>query len=951
MQNSFVVHTKLLKERTLARSIRTRHALLAASVVAGASALFSSQAALAQPENIEEIAINGSRIQRDGYSAPTPVSVLNLDEINAVAPTNITDFMRTMPSIQGTATASSNSGSLSNGQAGIATLNLRSLGANRTLVLLDGQRSVTSAATGLIDINTFPQALISRVEVVTGGASAAYGSDAVGGVVNFVLDRDYEGFKTDYQYGETTYGDIPTQKFSLTGGMGFAEDRGHALFSVEMFNQKGEHTISRDWNDIGFFQMQNPAWTLNSTVPERYVGASIGPSQITPGGLISTGPLRGTYFGTINPATGTASTGNLVFGPTSGQFMIGGDWRLTREGHASSNSLASDEERQTYFGRVSWDLSPTTEVYAQAALSEFSGVSFYQQTPSTGVSIRNDNAYLPANIRTQMASLNLTTISLGTSNAGIAPAGSDNTREVTRFVIGANGVADLFGRSWDWDAYYQTGTAKTDEGLTNTWNNARMSLAQDAVVNPATGSIVCRSTLTAPTNGCVPINRIGIGGVTQAAIDYIMGPSAPYRSQELVQDVAAINFSNGELFNTWAGPVSFATGLEYRKEEISGAVDPVHNSGWLYGNYVVTKGGYDVVEGYVEAIAPLHETIELNGAMRWTDYEISGQVETWKLGFTWQPIDDIRMRVTQSKDIRAPNLSEFFAAGTARTNTVNLFPSNAAAQFVENTSGNLGLVPEQADSLGVGFVLSPRFLPDVTLSVDYYKISMEDNIATINAQNTTNLCQQQGIQEFCNNLIFEAGALKQINLKPVNFASLEAKGVDFEATYLTTIGPGDLTLRAMATRYIDSTSDNGINLPSNTAGTISLPGWTYRFNAAYDLGPMTGNLIVRGFSDTVYDTLWIECTTGCPISGPDIKTINDNDVEGDYYLDLSFSYDLPVGSGETEAFIYFNNLLNTDPKPYGNGPTGNNTPAYPQTSRNQFDTFGRVMRVGLRANF
>jgi outer membrane receptor protein involved in Fe transport len=114
---------------------------------------------------------------------------------------------------------------------------------------------------------------------------------------------------------------------------------------------------------------------------------------------------------------------------------------------------------------------------------------------------------------------------------------------------------------------------------------------------------------------------------------------------------------------------------------------------------------------------------------------------------------------------------------------------------------------------------------------------------------------------------------------------------------------------------------------------------------------LTANLIARGFSDTVYDTLWIECTTGCPISGPDIKTINDNDISGDYYLDMSLSYDLPVSSGEVEAFVYVNNLLNTDPVPVGNGPTGNNQPAYPQTSRAQFDTFGRVLRVGMRANF
>ncbi|MDY6983416.1 MAG: TonB-dependent receptor, partial [Pseudomonadota bacterium] len=632
-------------------------------------------------------------------------------------------------------------------------------------------------------------------------------------------------------------------------------------------------------------------------------------------------------------------------------FMVGGDWQLTNAGHVSSNSLASDEERETFFGRVSWALTPEVEVFGQASMSEFSGASFYQQTPSTGVTIRNDNAYLPANIREQMATLGLASIAIGTSNAGIPPAGSDNTRKVTRLVVGADGAIDMFGSSWDWGLYYQNGVADTDEALTNTWNNSRMALAQDAVFSPS-GDIVCRSTLTNPTNGCVPINRVGIGGVTQEAIDYIMGPARPYRSQKLEQNVAAINFSNAELFNGPAGPVSFATGLEWRKEEIGGSVDPIHNSGWLYGNYVVTSGEYDVVEGYIETIVPLHETVEFNGAMRWTDYELSGQVETWKVGFTWQPIQDVRMRVTQSKDIRAPNLSELFAAGTARTNTVNLFPSNAAAQFVENTSGNLSLTPEEADSLGVGFVLSPRFLPDLTMSVDYYKISMEDNISTINAQNTANLCLQQGIQEFCNNLIYDgSGTLQQINLNPVNFASLEAKGLDFEASYLMTIGPVDVTLRGMATRYIDSTSDNGINLPSNDAGTISLPGWTYRLSTSLAMGPMKANLIYRGFTDTVYNTLWIECTTNCPISGPDIKTINDNDIDGAYYIDASFSYNLPVSSGEAEAFLYFNNLLNTDPVPYGNGPTGNNTPAYPQTSRTQFDTFGRVMRVGVRASF
>lgn len=958
MYKPITANPALFRERSLSRSLRCRHPLTTASMLG--VALLAGHGALAQDgavEEIEEVTINGSRIQRDGYSAPTPVSVLNSDEIDAVAPTNITDFVSTLPSIQGTATASTNSGSLSNGQAGIASLNLRSLGANRTLVLLDGQRSVTSATTGLIDINTFPQSLISRVEVVTGGASAAYGSDAVGGVVNFVLDRDYTGVKTSYQYGETTYGDIPTQKFTLTAGTGFADDRGHALFSAEVFDQKGQHVNDRDWNDLGYFQMQNPLWSAAQNgingEPERYVGAGIGPSQHTHGGLITSGPLRGTYFGTIDPATGTAAVGQLVFGEVSGPWMRGGDYELTRQGHVGSNSLASDEERQTLFARVSWELLPSMTVYGQASASEFEGLSYYQQTPNTGnVTIRVDNAYLPASVRSQMQALNLTSFAMGTTNNGIPAAGSNNTRKVSRYVVGAEGSFGMLDRGWDWDTYYQTGTADTDELLTNTWNNARMALAQDAVVHPTTGAIVCRSSIAAPDNGCVPINRMGFGGVTQDAIDYIMGPAQPYRAQKLEQSVAAINLSTDELFSLWAGPVSFATGLEWREESVTGSVDPIHNSGWLYGNYRVTDGEYSVIEGYVESIVPLASNLDLNGAFRWTDYELSGQVETWKLGLSWQPIEDVRMRITQSRDIRAPNLAELFAAGTARTNTVNLFPSNQAAQFVENTSGNLALTPEEADSLGVGFVVTPRFLPDVTLSVDYYKISMENNIGTVSAQNTADLCLQQGVQAFCDNLVYNgAGVLQGINLQPVNFASLDAKGVDFEASYMTTLGPGELTVRGMMTRYIDSTNDNGINMPSNDAGTVSLPGWTYRISSAYDMGPMTVNLIARGFSDTVYNTLWIECTSNCPASGADIKTINDNDIKGTYYLDASFSYDLPVSRGEAEVFLYVNNLLNTDPEPVGNGPTGNNTPAYPQTSRAQFDTFGRALRLGARMSF
>lgn len=938
---------------------------LACVSLAAPSAQAQEMSAEAGP--IDSVTVTGTRIARDGYDAPTPVSVLGAEEIQTSGSANVADFVNTLPSVVGSATASNSSGALSNGQAGIAALNLRSLGTNRTLVLLDGQRSVASASTGAVDINTFPQALIERVEIVTGGASAAYGSDAVGGVVNFILDRDYTGVKTDYEYGVTTYDDNPNHTFTLAAGMPFADGRGHVLFSSEYFTQDGVHTIDRDWNDRGVFQINNPTYTASNGQPFRLAGPNMAPSQHTPGGLIVSGPLRGTYFGTIDQTTGRATVGQLAYGTTSttNPWMVGGDWRYTSQGHAGSNSLAPDEERRTIFGRASFQLTPAVEVFAQVSHNEYQGLSYYQQTPNVGnITIRADNAFLPASVVQQIAQYNaannpdITSFVMGSTNAGIPAAGSDNEREVNRYLIGANGDFALLGRDWQWDTYFQRGVAKLDEKLINTWNNARMALAQDAVVHPSTGRVVCRSSLADPGNGCVPINRIGIGGVTQEALDYII-PSDPYREQELTQDVAAFNFATNDVFSTWAGPVSLAFGGEWRKEEIDGFVETQYQTGWLYGNYLVTEGDFDVTEGYIETVVPLWQGLDFNGALRFTDYSISGKVETWKAGLTYQLIEDVKFRVTSSKDIRAPNLNELFAAGTARTNTVNVPPTNQAVQFVQKQTGSLALQPEEAQSLGVGVVVTPSFAPGLAFSVDYFDIEIEDAIGTVTAQNTVDLCFEQSVQSFCDNITYlPVGDVQQISeilLVPFNFASQRAKGLDIEGSYQRPLGQGDLSLRALATHYIENTTDNGIDFPVDYAGVnqggSATPSWSYRLSATYALETLSFTLIGRGVSSGVYNNSFIECASSCPTSTIEHRTINENDIDGAFYLDASATYAFTVGPAEAEAFLSIRNLFNTDPELVGNGPDGNNIPAYPQTNRLLYDTMGRVFRLGVRMSF
>ena len=947
----------------------------------------------APAEEMAEVTVTGTRIARDGYDAPTPVSVISAKELKAEAPANISDFVNTLPAVRGSGTSASSNGSLSNGAAGINTVNLRNLGSNRTLVLFDGQRSVASTTTGSVDVNTFPQALIERVEVVTGGASSAYGSDAVSGVVNFILDRKFAGFKMEYEHGVTTYGDAPNHKVTATGGTSFADDRGHILLSGEYFAQSGIQSIDRDWNDTGYFLANNPAYVAANCrdaasantpcVNEFLIASGIGTGQFTPGGLVSTGPLRGTYFGTIDPVTRKATVNQLAFGQTSGQWMVGGDTAITTAGHRGSATLQPAEKRSSAFARMSWDFSPALSVFGQFSYSRYNGQSYYQRTPTTGVTIQRDNAFLPDSVRAAMVANNLSSIAIGTSNIILPPQGSDNTREVFRYVAGAEGAFATGGVDWKWDAYYQLGKTKTNELLTNAWNLSRMAAATDAVVaaagNPggyAAGTIVCRINVDANTanddRGCVPLNRIGTNGASPEAIAYVMyNGRQPLRQQTLEQEVAAINFSTNNLVDLWAGPISIAFGAEGRRESVSGTVDPlfrpivangVTSGTWIYGNYLPIFGRYTVKEAYLETVVPIFKGMDFNGAFRVTDYSTSGSVNTWKAGLTWQVIPDIKFRGTISRDIRAPNLQELFAPGVGRTNTVNVpQPGGAVAtnQFNESTVGNSALRPEVAKTYGAGVVLTPTFLPGFAASVDYYDITLNDAIDSLTAQTLVDQCYQQAIAAACTFISTTGGRgvttlglpVTSIEIKPTNFVSVKTRGIDMESSYRRPVGPGNLTLRALATYAIELTSDNGVTAKTDFAGqnTGGLPKWTYRFSAGYDLDSgFSIQAIARGVSGGVYNNNYITCSTDCPLSTADYRTVNMNKIPGRFYYDLNTSYSFRIDNAKAQAFLSIRNIFNSDPVLVANGPTGNNTPAYPQTNRTLYDVLGRVFRLGLR---
>lgn len=910
---------------------------------------FAQEAPSEDTSELEEVMVSGSRIVRDGFLSPTPVSVLSSDDINAAAPVTIADFVNTLPSLSGSLTPRTQMGAISGGTSGINALNLRALGATRTLVLLDGQRVVGSALTGIVDVNAFPQALISRVDVVTGGASAAWGSDAVSGVINFVLDKTFTGLKGEVKAGATDYGDDRTISASLTGGMGFADGRGHVLLSLEDMHNDGVQGAPRPWLD-GWQIVNNPNYTATNGEPRLLALSHVGESTGTPGAIVVSGPLRGTYFGS------GGTPGQLNYGPiVSDPFMSGGDWEYAN--FHKTGDLDPRMSHQSAFGRISYNLTDDVEVFAQASWGRTGIVAACcDQYNLGGITIQRDNAYLPASVGAAMDSLGMTSLTVGSLNADLPVLSADNERKIERYSVGANGRFSALGSLWRWDAYAVKGIGSVHQSaVTSITANYRRAI--DAVVDPTSGAIVCRSTLTDPTNGCSPYNILGTGVASQTAVDYVVG--RPWGDIRLTQSVTAATL-RGEPFSTWAGPVSVATGIEYRKEEVGGSNDPLTetNSYWA-GNYRSAHGSYNVKEAFFESVIPLAsdlawaKSLEFNGAVRATDYSLSGYVTTWKAGLNYAPIPDVRFRVTRSRDIRAPNLAELFQGGQTSVNSLtDPFRGNSTYTYYQATSGNLNLKPESADSTEFGVIFQPRFLPGFTASVDYYDIDISGAIASITSQNIVNACYN-GVGAACPQIIRDgSGLITQINVQPINLVTLQAKGIDIETSYRLPLWRGDMALRALATHYIDNYTNNGINPPVDTAGTNSgsgPPSWQYLASITYAIDPMSITLTGRGLSSGINNATYIECTLTCPTSTTDNQTIDDNHLAGAIYFDVTATYGLRGFGSGSQVYLKVENLANKAPAPVPAG--ASIAGALIGTNATFYDILGRTYRAGLRFEF
>jgi outer membrane receptor protein involved in Fe transport len=893
----------------------------------------------AQGGDVETVQVTASRISRPGFDAPTPVTSLNSDELLAAEPSDPVDALRELPILAATTGPVGSTGS--QGNTG-TYLNLRRLGANNTLVLLDGNRFVPTTTSGTVDTALFPELLISRVDVVTGGASADYGSDAVAGVVNFHLDTEFTGLKGDIQGGVSTYGDSQEFKGALAYGTSFGGGRGHLLLAGEYFNNTGIYDVlSRPLANRSCVPI---AATSGPTA--RTFACDVTDSQANFAGIIS---APAAFKGITFDANGQPIPFNYGSEVTS-TTMVGGGGIKPYNGIDYPGEVPL--QRQNLFSRVSWDIGTNTTFYLEglygAAVSNYQIGSINTNTGNYAFTVNQDNAYLPASLKAQMVAMGVKTLTDQRFDTDAPRTQMDNKNYTERVVAGLTGRID----DWTWKSHYEHGENQNKLIANFDQNYNNYALAADAVVNPANGEIACRSTLTNPTNGCVPIDIFGQGQpLTAAQLAYVTYPDS--EQTNTTEDDATLDV-NGDPFSLWAGPVSIATGFEWRREAFTETADPISAQintitalpGPLrLGNYVAGTGAFQVTEGYVETVVPLAkdlpfvQNLDFNGAVRVTNYSTHGNVFTWKAGLSYAVNDDLRFRGTQSRDVRAGTLSELFATQSGGHGTVIDYvkgPAVSDNNIPTYTSGNPNLAPEVAETTTLGVVYQPHWLPGLQTSIDAYRIDISNAIVSLSASQIAQACSL-GNADSCSHIVRDSSTnIVAVYSGPENSQAVDTEGVDFEASYgfaLTDVWAplsGDIRLRGLA-NYVSQFETKLLTNPIvNTAGGVVNPMWRETIQAFYDNGPWSMLLQTRNTGDGFYDK---------STASTDLVQYK---VGAQWLVDVNVSYDLPgIAQGWT-AFVNVEDLFNDQPPPFSS------TSLYNVTD---YDFVGRMFRTGFRFKY
>jgi iron complex outermembrane recepter protein len=894
---------------------------------------------------LEVVNVTASRVRRDGYEAPTPTTVLNADDLTLRASDTLADLLAALPQMRNP--TNEGTGGVNFAQSvGRGFVNLRGLGSNRTLVLLDGQRIVSNDLDGDRDLLSLPSALIDRVEVVTGGASALYGSDAVAGVVNFVLDTRFTGFKANIEGGTSQRSDASEGKASIAWG-GDLGERWHLIASAEFFNQDGVNANARSFASPPAV-VPNPGFTpTNGERPLMVVNNAYDANAST-GGLILNGPLTGQAFssnGTTAPYVPSSCSVSQPY------LLCNSRQNLAQP--IGPISLTTPQQRISGFERLTFQITPEIETHFDAMLAHvdsslaaegLSTTTFGFQIP---INVAN-NPYLPAAVRSQYLAAGITTLSLGRDNLDEGTFEDELRESEANLTLG---MSASLGASWILKAHTTYGEADTGERWLNAYSTDRFLNAVDAVsVNGTPTCHINAVTVTAPA--CAPANIFGSGNLSAAAKAYFTGNiDMPLKTQQ--REVGAD--LTGEPLSLWAGPVSFAVGATYRQERARQFNDGV-NGDFAFTGFPPLEGEISTREIYSQAVLPLARdlpfarAIDVDLAARWVHYSQAGTAWPWKLGLNWVPLQGVRVRLSKSEDIRAPNIVELNlpqsqgplatvvnpqGTGVPVFNALGIAPGQSLT-VRELDGGNPALKPEVAHTSSAGLVLQPSRLQAFTASIDYFQIRIDSAITTLDAQTIVQACAAGNATQ-CQLISAAANStIPNIAIISINAQSFLTRGLDSEVRYNFPLGGGEATLRALANYLFDYKQTVPGTAAQDLLGDLSsgLPRLQGDLSAKYQRGQTTAfvsaDYIGSGdFSKSL------------------ANEIQNNTVPHVWYVGTTLNRQLQGLCGECSVYFSVNNLFDQEPPHPGYGQYTNIAPGSFFTGV-PYDRVGRFFKLGFR---
>jgi outer membrane receptor protein involved in Fe transport len=938
-----------------------------------------------EQQAVDSLTVTGTRIIRNGYLAPTPVTVAPVAELLELTPTNIADALNKLPEFSAQFTTQSNTNA---GQPAGNFLNLRGLGQGRTLVLLDGVRVPGTSATGNVDVNTLPQALVQRVDIVTGGASAIYGSDAVSGVVNYILDAKFVGFKGSAQTGVSTYGDAPSDKFSLAFGTRVT-DKGHFEVSYEHALSAGLNNADRSYASSGpgyaGTGAQSAPYTLYNnlrmatTTAGGYVygvsGATAAQTNALSAALLNKQFVGGGTLAAFSPG---AATGSLPAAGNTGGLQAGGDGA-----YLTGMQLLKPVDTDNLFARFDYDVGHGITAYAQVAggLSQTS----YRIAPQAAqtVTILSGNAYLPANVQSALTAASAPGKPASFTMSSL-PQNLILMQLTHQWASDLSGTFGLKGLVWNdrfhWNASYTRGQGISHVETDNNINTSHFYAALDAVAGP--NGPVCYVSTTSNAGlypGCTPLNFLGQGNESAAALAYIMQNTA-YSIINRTDDVSAS--ISGSAFNDWAGPVSIVANFEYRWASLTETTDAAPTAPLLtglrqtwtttglrgaapstlylsntvapqYGANSVWEAGGETVVPLLKGL-PLAENLEFSGALRYTQYSASGPAITWKAGMTYQPFHDLRLRITESRDIRAPNLIELFQAPVVtQVSVTDPLLNNATYTVNQYAQGDAKVKPEVAISDTLGLVYSPSWLPHFSVSADYYLITINGVISQslpigggVNTAITT-CAASNGISAYCLAVPRDpaTGQITAIYNFPINLSETFYRGADIEASYgfdmagLHKALVGHTDLRVLINYQPQAVTVTNPGAPGTNQAGSGISRARVSGSASYTLGPFKASWQVNYNGPHHPGSAQATPIYYANMTLPAVITD-----------DLSLSYRFKTAGRDLQAFLTINNIFNQQPQLGPPTPTnipGGQSPVGPGA----ISPLGRYFTGGVRFSF